>query len=253
MSLLARLAHQVPASRRSYSFFSANGRYFKSHAIAATGPNSSDGRKPPVPGATSLKVKAGGSKTVRNDPSVAPETAEVNASAANAAQPGSATHSPSDATEWHTSAPTPTPMHPIPTAQDFRLHQFFSLDRPLLSLSHPGASVFQSTEGIFTPPFPRNASQSHYQAQSDANLGLGAFEDNFEGSSDADADAARQLARAIVMNRVGATVDFDAALRKLGLDVSGGRVPVEEMDMSELAIHLDSTKRKRKKKMKKHK
>jgi hypothetical protein len=65
--------------------------------------------------------------------------------------------------------------------------------------------------------------------------------DGEEPSAEADAHTARQLSHALVMNRVGSAIAFDAALARLGLETSN------------LAVQMDSTKRKRRSKMKKHK
>jgi hypothetical protein len=226
MSVLARLGQRLPASRRAYSFFSSNGRYYKPTGIVAAGPNSSDGRKPPAPGAP----KAVASTVAKPDIAATPD-------AAVAPEPSvSPAPAPAQPFAWHAFTPV---QHPAPSAQDIRLHQFFSLHRPLLNLAQPGASVFESA-----PDVPANWTEARRDSE--------AVEYALD-SADADAHAARQLARAIVMNRVGADISFDAALRRLGLDVSEGRARAEDVDLSDLTIHLDSTKRKRRKKMKKHK
>ena len=72
-------------------------------------------------------------------------------------------------------------------------------------------------------------------------------------SEDADADTARQLARAMVVQRVGASLAWDETLRKLGLDDSAGRAAEISLAEAEFEMYMDSTKRKRRKKMKKHK
>lgn len=71
-----------------------------------------------------------------------------------------------------------------------------------------------------------------------------------EASADADADAARQLSRALVINRVGNVMNWDAALKRLGSDVMDG---VGFVGQKSAGVVLDSTKRKRRRKMKKHK
>lgn len=73
---------------------------------------------------------------------------------------------------------------------------------------------------------------------------------------DADAEAARQLTRALTMSKAGATVSWEDTLKKLGLDVSkdADRVNLREQFEREWEdVMMDSTKRKRRKKMKKHK
>lgn len=67
---------------------------------------------------------------------------------------------------------------------------------------------------------------------------------------DADADAARQLARALAMNHVGAWIDWEETLAHLG-DVESIRTLQSATHARE--VDMDSTKRKRRKKMSKHK
>jgi hypothetical protein len=237
MSVFARLGHRLPAGRRAYSFFSSNGRYHKPAGIVAADPNSSDGRKPPGP---SAKAPASTAQQPKQDAVAAPDAPDVNA----AAEPSGLPLAAATPAGWHAFAPAFAPVHPAPTAQDMRLHQFFSLHRPLLNLAQPGTSVFDAAPASFAPPTWAAPAPEPPVPASDYLP---------DTTAEADADAARQLARAIVMNRVGATVSFDAALRHLGLDLSEGRARAEEVDLSDLVMHLDSTKRKRRKKMKKHK
>lgn len=73
---------------------------------------------------------------------------------------------------------------------------------------------------------------------------------------DADAEAARQLTRALTMAKAGATVSWEDTLKHLGLDVSKevDRVALKkQLDKDWEDVLMDSTKRKRRKKMKKHK
>lgn len=74
--------------------------------------------------------------------------------------------------------------------------------------------------------------------------------------TDEDAEAMRQLHHAITVTRAGATVDWEKTLKMLGIDVSqeSERVsPQEQRDREWEEVMMDSTKRKRRKKMKKHK
>jgi len=85
---------------------------------------------------------------------------------------------------------------------------------------------------------------------------LGATDSSGGFFVDADAEAARQLTRALTLNKAGATVSWEETLKTLGLDVSkeAERVNLQqqfEKDWED--VMLDSTKRKRRKKMKKHK
>ena len=55
------------------------------------------------------------------------------------------------------------------------------------------------------------------------------------------------------MHRVGASLAWDETLRRLGLDDAAGRAAEVSMAEAEFELYMDSTKRKRRKKMKKHK
>jgi len=73
---------------------------------------------------------------------------------------------------------------------------------------------------------------------------------------DADAEAARQLTRALTMSKAGSTLAWENTLKHLGLDVSkeADRVNLQQQfDREWEEVLLDSTRRKRRKKMKKHK
>jgi len=92
------------------------------------------------------------------------------------------------------------------------MQRFYSLDRPLLSVALPA-----------NPP----ASQPE------------------EVDKEAEADAARLLARALVMSKLGAEKDWEDVVARLE-----GRF---EEDVYEDVVSMDSVKRKRRKKMAKHK
>jgi len=127
------------------------------------------------------------------------------------------------------------------TPKDLQTHQFFSLHRPLLLISQP-TSIFR--------PVPPNHSIF------DALLVGPQNPPALEPSIDADAEAARQLTRALTMNKAGATVSWENTLKLLGLDVAQGvdRVNLQQQfDKEWRDVMMDSTKRKRRKKMKKHK
>ncbi|KAG8732710.1 hypothetical protein FRC12_019165 [Ceratobasidium sp. 428] len=114
------------------------------------------------------------------------------------------------------------------------LHSFFSLDRPMLLLNQPITRLFET--GL--PNLPR--------AQPADRDGA--------GESDADADAARALSHALVMSRVRGAVDWKAALGRLGVEASSAADVLEEARVgSDLAVLMDSVKRKRRKKITKHK
>lgn len=93
-------------------------------------------------------------------------------------------------------------------------------------------------------------------AEDKTPVSLGTLDDPPEASADADADAARLLARALVINRVGATNSWENTMEKLGLE---GNTEANRAEMAKEwakewdTIYADSVKRKKKKKMKKHK
>jgi len=55
------------------------------------------------------------------------------------------------------------------------------------------------------------------------------------------------------MNAVSTSVSWDATMRRLGLGPAEGERSAESVALEDLAVRLDSTQRKRRKKMKKHK
>lgn len=144
------------------------------------------------------------------------------------------------------------PRHPSMSPDDYKLHQFFSLHRPLLLHAQPTSIIFESPPQplhLFDPPPPEGEVPRR-------PTHLGTLDDPPEASPEADADAARQLARALVMNRVGGAISWQDALTKLGLDgnTKEGRAELAKEWAKEWeTVYADSVKRKRKKKMKKHK
>jgi len=77
-----------------------------------------------------------------------------------------------------------------------------------------------------------------------------------EAAAVSDAEAARTLARAIALNRAGATCVWEDTLKWVGLDVNlePERAGLQERLDKELQdVKMDSVRRKRRKKMKKHK
>ena len=126
---------------------------------------------------------------------------------------------------------------------DLKLHQFFSLHRPLLSIGYPGSSIFDTSSQPFAFPPETRAETAH----------SGTIDDPPEASPESDADAARQLARALVVNKVGSAMQWEEALRKLGLDETTRRAEEVSLAEAEFDMYMDSTKRKRRRKMKKHK
>ena len=104
---------------------------------------------------------------------------------------------------------------------------------------------------------------SHHQSLLNQLGGIN-LEEPPEATPEADADAARLLNRALVVNRLGGTVSWEETLTKLGVvnerlnlvEMGMGAHDVMDMDASMVDgfdAYMDSTKRKRRKKMKKHK
>ncbi|KAF7338112.1 DUF1713 domain-containing protein [Mycena venus] len=240
MSAFTRFLRPIPAARRPYSsFFSkpGGGRYFNSHKPA----------KPVVPAVNNAK-----------DPAAAPSDAADSPPASPAAN-GSISSAPSpllspDDTQTTPSVASPprmaTTRAPRSVRQEFKLHQFFSIHRPLLLLSDP-PSILNSPPA-HAPLFP----QQPYKWNSLLPDGIGAApHDATRPPVDPDAEAARQLTRALTMTRAGATVSWENTLQRLGLDVESAAqdLRAEEWNQEWEDILADSVKRKRRKKMKKHK
>ncbi|KAG6854548.1 Cleavage polyadenylation factor subunit clp1 [Blastosporella zonata] len=229
MSAFARLLRAQPANRRAYSsFFSSKpgggGRYFTS-------------AKPPkvVKKVDEATADAAPSTVEQPSPSPTPST--------------SASTAPASTPEPVTIAPNNVP-HPMVNPKDFKLHQFFSLHRPLLLLSRPHSILDSTNAASFLP----EQQPEHPAPKPDTPQWL--LDEFPDVSSDADAATARQLSRALTMNHAGATVAWEDTLRRLGLDVNkdADRVGLQEKwDKEWQDVLMDSTKRKRKKKMKKHK
>lgn len=294
----------LPASRRFYSSFSSSksggGRYFNSTRASKTPviasarskgspPGSasrpSDGSKGSQDGSASSK-DVNHAQSGENAPEVVDAQSGTPANSAHSSspsgEPGSTAASQGDSRIYNTPAPPASneetitaswllPPHPTVNSTDFKLHQFFSLHRPLLLLSNPSLILHpappsnpiltvpeESDQPLFTsdtsslPSPPPNLLSAAYSSNSVAN----AYYDIPETSPDADAEAARQLARALALTRAGAMVEWEETLRALGLDVEMDpeRVMMREQMERELEeVMMDSTKRKRRKKMKKHK
>ena len=233
MSVLAHLLRPAAGARRAYSVFSkpGGGGYF----------NSSKSPKVAPPSSSKAKVDSSSSTNAEN---TSPPAKEDSSTIASGPSPGGEPlHIPSPFT-YATSSPL-SPVHPRISSQDLKLHQFFSLHRPLLTISQPPTSLFES----YSSPFPVIPDNPPPQSSNFGNM----EGESMEASPEADADAARQLARAMVVNRVGASIAWEDTLKRLGLDVTSGRAEEVTMAEAEFEIYMDSTKRKRRKKMKKHK
>jgi len=152
-------------------------------------------------------------------------------------------------------------VHTPLTAKDLSLHSFFSGHKPLLLLSQPSSSIFGSWPELQLSNNP-DLEASHHQSLLN-HLGGINLEDPPEATPEEDADTARLLNRALVVNRLGGTVSWEETLAKLGVveertglsEMGMGAHDVVDMGMQTdgFNVYMDSTKRKRRKKMKKHK
>jgi hypothetical protein len=266
MSVFARILQPLPTTRRAYSsFFSkpGGGRYFNSTKPPKTVVNTGKGKAENANDGAVNGSGSGSSKVKTESSPTRPSPAVTNAAATRDRPPqASYTASANSTTTAPLLSTTPSstssseqymfPRHPTMSPEDYKLHQFFSLHRPLLLHALPTLSIFESPPrplDFFTPP-----SSEGEVPQRPAHLGT--LDDPPEASPEADADAARQLARALVVYRVGGTISWEDTLTRLGLDgnTKEGRAELaKELAREWEIIYADSVKRKRKKKMKKHK
>ncbi|KAG6868699.1 hypothetical protein C0993_011929 [Termitomyces sp. T159_Od127] len=258
MSALARFLRPVPAStRRYYSFFSSRGggRYFTSAKVPKV-VVASKGAAPkaePAPesaqDAAQTSATNGNANTVietADNPSTVSSQTPASATAASQAT-GKSPEVPYTSTPASDSVLVQQPPHPVLNAKDFKLHQFFSLHRPLLLLSRPQSILDSAKASSFLPAEADEAETYMTNPQW--------LVDEFpELTADADAATAQQLARAITMSRAGAAVSWEQTLRRLGLVEEDRVAPQQEKSERTFQdVMMDSTKRKRRKKMKKHK
>lgn len=158
-------------------------------------------------------------------------------------------------TDWQ-----PQPAHNPLSQKDLNLHSFFSGHRPLLLLTQPPLSVFESWPDLRLSNAPDPVESQHQTLL--RQLGGINLEDPPEATPEADTDAARLLNRALVVNKLGGAVSWEETLAKLGvveermslaeMGMGAGTVDAD-VSMNEFDAYMDSTRRKRKKKMKKHK
>jgi hypothetical protein len=178
-------------------------------------------------------------------PKVVPPATRVDPTTANSEtsqQASSSSHDDSSIpTSTIPSSPSALASHPPLSAPDLRLHQFFAQHRPLV-LSQPAVTLFDTSPTLLLGPAVPQTPATFFST----------LDDPPETTLEADADTARLLARTLAMNAVSSTVSWDATLRRLGLNPAEGR-EAETAALEGLAVELDSTKRKRRKKMKKHK
>ncbi|TFK42323.1 hypothetical protein BDQ12DRAFT_676013 [Crucibulum laeve] len=262
MSAFTRIL-QLPATRRSYSSFfsskSGGGRYFNSAKPPKT---------PVVPGKSAPKSDSASEAAPQDgaqasDPQNSLRPGNVTAESQSSSAPSSSSPA-SSAPNADNSVPHhhnsfahlihhPLQPHPMINEKEFKLHQFFSLHRPLLLLSNP-PSILESPPANVSL-FSSVAEQKQQQQQQNKQQ-ASPFEEALDSSVDADAEAARQLTRAYTINKAGATMAWEDTLRRLGVDVTqdADRIGLQEQWNREWQeVMLDSTKRKRRKKMRKHK
>ncbi|KAJ6525672.1 hypothetical protein B0H19DRAFT_586947 [Mycena capillaripes] len=252
MSALTRFLRPIPAARRPYSsFFSkpGGGRYFNSHkpakpVVAVNNTNEPAG-SPPDASDSSPTSSASGNIPNPSSPLLNPDDAPSSPSVAP--PPRLATLVPLAASAVR--HPEGLPSHPIIEPEEFQLHQFFSIHRPLLLLSNP-PSILHSPPPA-APLFPTQS----YKWTSLLPDDIVGNQQETKFPVDPDAEAARQLTRALTMTRAGATVSWENTLRRLGMDVdlAAKDLRATEWDQEWEDILADSVKRKRRKKMKKHK
>ncbi|KAF9532166.1 hypothetical protein CPB83DRAFT_867528 [Crepidotus variabilis] len=268
MSAFSRFVH-IPAARRSYSYFSSRsgggGRYF----------NSTKPPKPPVvaQGTASAANASSNGITDSSSESKNNDGVQTTAPPTNAGSLPSQTANSSleAATGTGTDAfgsPFVAPAQ-LMSAKDFKMHHFFSLHRPLLLINQP-TSLFRSVPDnhpLFNPLPLSEAEIERKIMQSQSGMAGPPHTTNYPSSTgptssdtaayiDADAEAARQLTRALTMSKAGSTVSWETTLHALGLDLNkeADRVGLQQQFEKEWQdVMLDSTKRKRRKKMKKHK
>lgn len=245
MAALSRFIN-APASRRSFSsYFSSKaggGRYFNSAKPGKPGVVAANAAPKPDTAAAAEAQPDGSVQSSPSSPLAEPQAAPSTPTATAAA-----VESPSPLT-------TSSHMPPLAvSAKDFKMHQFFALHRPLLLIGQPAALFRGVAHG--QPLLTRGAPAPQPGLGSGLGLGLG-LDAPLDPLVDADAEAARQLTRALTVARAEAALSWERTLKHLGLDVAqdADRVGLPAQFAREWAeVLLDSTKRKRRKKMKKHK
>ena len=287
--LLAR-KRLVVTSQRTYSFFSSksgNGRYFTSNKppkVASTTQQPAQGATNNHPGSSTTSATAGANGPQRPSEVLAStDSASAETKTPPAPEPLRAASSPSLS---HTppSSPVVSPVLPpasFPqTAEDLEqllspsrdtvaLHSFFSLYRPMILLPvHPApASLFnallssspEATEDDTAPMMGLNSKEpqvfmatgelipSGIPAQVKREQEENQRQQEAMEETEREAEAARWLTRSLFVHRVGGAMAWAEQLKAWGDSQSQEVVrSVEEMSM-------DSTKRKRRKKMSKHK
>ncbi|OBZ69079.1 hypothetical protein A0H81_10745 [Grifola frondosa] len=234
MSILGHLLRPPAGARRAYSVFSkpGGGRYFNSAKPPKVAPPSGKG-KVDTPSTTSSDAAASGPTK--------DESSSKHASVQMSAE-GPSMGAPTPSSSAFAITSPQSPIHPtliLMISSSINFSPFTDHSSSFSSRRLPSSRPYHR----FTFP-PTNSA---------ASSGLGNFEETPEASPEADADAARQLARAMVVNRLGASISWENTLKRLGLDVTEGRAEEVSLAQAEFEIYMDSTKRKRRRKMKKHK
>ncbi len=229
-------------SRRSYSLFSKppGGRFFNSSKPPKVVPPASASAK----SATRVEASTANGDTQQQQAS---SSLPDDSSATTTTAPSTAASS-SPTLPMPSAAPTALASHPPLSAPDLRLHQFFSQHRPLV-LSQPASALFDSSPALTLNPAPPHGLGSTTTASASA-AAQATLEDPPETTPEADADTARLLARTLAMNAVSSAVGWDATLRRLGLNPAESTAVLGDQGRT---VELDSTRRKRRRKMKKHK
>lgn len=250
--------HAFGSSSRAYSYFSQRpGRFF------------TPARRPGTPADGSKIVGAAGNGSVAalssgigaESGASSVSSLEASASSSGAAQTSSSSSSSSvnstvqkDATSGL--PPTAPLLHPQLPLPSLHLHDFFAQHRPLLMLDQPLSQLFQSTptSSPFPPTLSGSAASIISSTESTAdNAALAramGFDISGQSDAEADADVARVLARAMVVQRIQASREWGSVMTQLGLSGSPNH---DEQAVMDAVVSLDSVKRKRRKKMNKHK
>jgi len=253
MSALGRIFYRLPASQRLYSSF-GSGRFFNSSKTPVVAAKSKSDRSDSTPKDSPAAAKT--QQKVGSAPDAAPQEPASESTKNSTVSPSPSSSSPPAHLSTQRSYMS---SHPTVSSRDFKIHHFFSLHRPLLLISHP-LSIFESPPAD-TPLFRSLASLSDRVDTPDTEKLLQLTDWSTEkmpkGLSvflNQHVETMMQLQRSIIVARAGATVDWKKTLKVLGIDKSEEpkRDSVrEQCDREE--VLMDSTKRKRRKKMKKHK
>lgn len=263
-------ALRAPARIRAYSYFSQRpGRFFSASKPAAEGDASSSRRR---------KIVRIGSSSEPSPDSTPVETSSTESSLAAGVEQNETSSSPSSSSAPGTQQqqqsqsnsqpsrvssipPTAPLLHPQPQLPSLHLHEFFAQHRPLLLLDQPIPSLFTSSSSELSSNFPNPSSSTTASAYENLPqsiledaavaraIGLDLAGHEHPSEAETDADVARMLARALVVQRIQANRDWGSILTQLGL----GTGTHDEQAVRDVVVNLDSVKRKRRRKMNKHK